>query len=101
MYATAGNTTAYKRAWYAIDLLFYVSAYVSCKYVRHLLTYLLVAAPGISASPSESNLRYFNVMILGPQQSCFEGEANIHDFVRFQYCVDHIDSCVIRWSFQT
>jgi len=32
-------------------------------------------APGISASPSESNLRYFNVMILGPQQSCYEGGA--------------------------
>ncbi|DBB10121.1 TPA: Ubiquitin-conjugating enzyme E2 36 [Trebouxia sp. C0006] len=33
------------------------------------------AAPGISASPSEENLRYFNVMILGPQQSCYEGGA--------------------------
>mmetsp|Transcript_18975 Transcript_18975/g.32421 ORF Transcript_18975/g.32421 Transcript_18975/m.32421 type:complete len:158 (-) Transcript_18975:196-669(-) len=30
-------------------------------------------APGISASPSEDNLRYFNVMILGPQQSPYEG----------------------------
>ncbi|GLC39459.1 Ubiquitin-conjugating enzyme E2 36 [Pleodorina starrii] len=30
-------------------------------------------APGISASPSEENLRYFNVMILGPQQSPYEG----------------------------
>ncbi|TYI83694.1 hypothetical protein E1A91_D05G311100v1 [Gossypium mustelinum] len=26
-------------------------------------------APGISASPSEDNMRYFNVMILGPTQS--------------------------------
>lgn len=32
-----------------------------------------IAAPGISASPSEDNLRYFNVMILGPQSSPFEG----------------------------
>ncbi|KAL3157463.1 Ubiquitin-conjugating enzyme E2 35 [Trebouxia sp. C0010 RCD-2024] len=32
-------------------------------------------APGISASPCEDNLRYFNVMILGPQQSCYEGGA--------------------------
>lgn len=32
-----------------------------------------VAAPGISASPSEDNLRYFNVMILGPQSSPYEG----------------------------
>ncbi|KAK9825922.1 hypothetical protein WJX81_007057 [Elliptochloris bilobata] len=30
-------------------------------------------APGISAHPSEDNLRYFNVMILGPQQSPYEG----------------------------
>ncbi len=34
---------------------------------------LLTAAPGISASPSEENLRYFNVMVLGPQQSPYEG----------------------------
>ena len=32
-------------------------------------------APGISASPAEDNLRYFNVMILGPQQSPYEGGA--------------------------
>lgn len=31
------------------------------------------AAPGISASPSEDNMRYFNVMILGPSQSPYEG----------------------------
>lgn len=30
-------------------------------------------APGISASPSDDNLRYFNVMILGPSQSPYEG----------------------------
>jgi len=30
-------------------------------------------APGISASPSEDNLRYFNVMILGPGSSPYEG----------------------------
>lgn len=30
-------------------------------------------APGISATPSEDNLRYFQVSILGPQQSPFEG----------------------------
>jgi ubiquitin-conjugating enzyme E2 N len=32
-----------------------------------------VAAPGINASPSEDNLRYFNVMIVGPSQSPYEG----------------------------
>ena len=35
------------------------------------------AAPGISASPSEENMRYFNVMILGPSQSPYEGEETI------------------------
>ncbi|KAI6692066.1 hypothetical protein NL676_019776 [Syzygium grande] len=30
-------------------------------------------APGISASPSEDNMRFFNVMILGPTQSPYEG----------------------------
>eukprot|EP00955_Chlamydomonas_euryale_P059807 357499-Chlamydomonas_euryale.AAC.13 len=34
-------------------------------------------APGISAAPSESNLRYFNVMILGPQQSPYEGKEAV------------------------
>ncbi|KAL0903925.1 hypothetical protein M5K25_025988 [Dendrobium thyrsiflorum] len=34
---------------------------------------LVLVAPGISASPSEDNMRYFNVMILGPTQSPFEG----------------------------
>ncbi|XP_027062418.1 ubiquitin-conjugating enzyme E2 36-like isoform X1 [Coffea eugenioides] len=30
-------------------------------------------SPGISASPSEDNMRHFNVMILGPAQSPYEG----------------------------
>ncbi|XLS43831.1 hypothetical protein HN51_000696 [Arachis hypogaea] len=33
-------------------------------------------APGISASPSEDNMRYSNVMILGPTQSPYE-EKNV------------------------
>jgi hypothetical protein len=36
---------------------------------------LCLAAPGISAAPSEENLRYYNVMILGPQASPYEGEG--------------------------
>ena len=36
-------------------------------------TLCVPTAPGISASPSEDNLRYFNVMILGPQQSPYDG----------------------------
>ena len=32
-----------------------------------------IAAPGISASPAEENLRYFNVVIFGPTSSPYEG----------------------------
>eukprot|EP01024_Parvocaulis_polyphysoides_P017444 TRINITY_DN17701_c0_g1_i1.p3 TRINITY_DN17701_c0_g1~~TRINITY_DN17701_c0_g1_i1.p3 ORF type:complete len:154 (-),score=12.90 TRINITY_DN17701_c0_g1_i1:343-804(-) len=32
-------------------------------------------APGISASPQEDNIRYFSVIILGPQQSPYQGGA--------------------------
>lgn len=37
---------------------------------------VVIVAPGISASPSEENMRYFNVMILGPSQSPYEGSTN-------------------------
>jgi len=43
------------------------------------------AAPGISASPSEENMRYFNVMILGPSQSPYEGEEPIP--LVFLFCI--------------
>ncbi len=29
--------------------------------------------PGISATPTEQNLRYFNVVIAGPQDSAYDG----------------------------
>lgn len=41
----------------------------------HYYLNLSFAAPGISASPSEDNMRYFNVMILGPSQSPYEGTS--------------------------
>lgn len=40
-----------------------------------------VSAPGISASPSEDNMRYFNVMILGPTQSPYEGKSFVLRFL--------------------
>ncbi|KAK4486684.1 hypothetical protein RD792_006743 [Penstemon davidsonii] len=43
------------------------------KWSYKLFGFLIVSAPGISASPSEDNMRYFNVMILGPSQSPYEG----------------------------
>ncbi|GMP54818.1 hypothetical protein CsSME_00019858 [Camellia sinensis var. sinensis] len=38
-------------------------------------------APGISASPSEDNMRYFNVMILGPTQSPYEDITDDLSFI--------------------
>ncbi|KAJ6770319.1 UBIQUITIN-CONJUGATING ENZYME E2 35 [Salix purpurea] len=42
-------------------------------------------APGISASPSEDNMRYFNVMILGPTQSPYEGVLH-EPFLHEHWC---------------
>ncbi|KAL0328424.1 UNVERIFIED_CONTAM: Ubiquitin-conjugating enzyme E2 36 [Sesamum calycinum] len=39
-------------------------------------------APGISASPSEENMRYFNVMILGPTQSPYEARRICLDILK-------------------
>ena len=36
---------------------------------------------GISAAPSEENLRYFNVIILGPESSPYEGLFTILFFL--------------------
>jgi ubiquitin-conjugating enzyme E2 N len=32
-----------------------------------------ISAPGISAQPFQDNMRYFNVIIAGPQGSAYEG----------------------------
>lgn len=42
-----------------------------------------VAVDGISAAPSEENLRYFNVIILGPESSPYEGLFTIIFFLLF------------------
>lgn len=66
----AGNPEAHQRARYVsgapADKVFALFQFLTPKCY-------FFAAPGISASPSEENLRYFNVMILGPHQSCYEG----------------------------
>jgi ubiquitin-conjugating enzyme E2 N len=36
--------------------------------------------PGISATPHENNLRYFNVVIAGPQDSAYDGSSCLLDF---------------------
>ncbi|TYI68644.1 hypothetical protein E1A91_D08G103100v1, partial [Gossypium mustelinum] len=43
------------------------------KIIKETQRLLSEPAPGISASPSEDYMRYFNVMILGPTQSPYEG----------------------------
>jgi hypothetical protein len=56
-----------------------------------LLLLLTRAAPGISASPSEENMRYFNVMILGPAQSPYEGVPLIYGWLYLAYfCTDSL-----------
>lgn len=53
--------------------------------IMHVLWHLYTA-PGISASPSEDNMRYFNVMILGPAQSPYEGSYK-NSNVSFVDCI--------------
>jgi hypothetical protein len=64
----------------------------------------VLAAPGISASPSEENMRYFNVMILGPSQSPYEGDkffffcsSVLYLTCHFKYRVGNVDS-LIDWK---
>eukprot|EP00241_Pyramimonas_parkeae_P009343 CAMPEP_0114248030 /NCGR_PEP_ID=MMETSP0058-20121206/13343_1 /TAXON_ID=36894 /ORGANISM="Pyramimonas parkeae, CCMP726" /LENGTH=145 /DNA_ID=CAMNT_0001361385 /DNA_START=100 /DNA_END=534 /DNA_ORIENTATION=+ len=49
------------------------SAALPRRIIKETQRLLSEPAPGISASPAEDNLRYFNVMILGPTQSPYEG----------------------------
>lgn len=39
-----------------------------------------LAVEGISAAPSEDNLRYFNVIILGPKSSPYQGRCSSFQF---------------------
>lgn len=43
-------------------------------------------APGISATSHEDNLRYFDVVIAGPNQSPFQGNSFIHKDVQGRMC---------------
>jgi len=61
--------------YYVIDCYFFASFLDGVLMFPGLLA-CCFAAPGISASPSEENMRYFNVMILGPSQSPYEGEES-------------------------
>lgn len=46
-----------------------------------LLVCCFAAPPGISTSPPEENMRYFNVMILGQSESPYEGEESFPLYV--------------------
>jgi ubiquitin-protein ligase len=54
------------------------------------------AAPGISASPSEENMRYFNVMILGPAQSPYEGASFLFGFFYALFVLRGVETRVDR-----
>ncbi|CAL9087553.1 unnamed protein product [Musa textilis] len=54
-------------------VLFSDLGFLILSYEQETQRLLSEPAPGISASPSEDNMRYFNVMILGPSQSPYEG----------------------------
>ena len=43
--------------------------------LSHLLSvfFHLLSVPGVSATPYEDNMRYFNVVIAGPSDSPYEG----------------------------
>ena len=58
------------------------------KFWNYVMMYL-GAAPGISASPSEENMRYFNVIILGPEKSPYEGNifSQLWSQYRYQWVV--------------
>lgn len=63
-----GDTAPYERTWCGI------SDVMLC------LAHVLRAAPGISATPYEDNLRYFNVIIAGPSGSPYEGASSFYLF---------------------
>jgi hypothetical protein len=50
--------------------------------------------PGISATPHEDNLRYFNVVISGPQDSAYESEDYTLLFVSNSLCVNRLVLCL-------
>lgn len=39
--------------------------------------------PGISAHPHEDNARYFDVMVQGPDGSCYEGILMLIAYIKF------------------
>jgi len=56
--------------WLTLVLCFVFPSFAGEQETQRLLA---EPAPGISASPSEENARYFNVMIIGPTTSPYEG----------------------------
>ncbi|KAL3325602.1 hypothetical protein AABB24_036703, partial [Solanum stoloniferum] len=59
--------------FFFIDSISMANSNLPRRIIKETQRLLSEPAPGISASPSEENMRYFNVMILGPTQSPYEG----------------------------
>jgi ubiquitin-conjugating enzyme E2 N len=56
-------------------------------------------APGISATPHEDNLRYFDVIIAGPDQSPFEGKMTCSNtLMRETFNTFHNKVVYFTWS---
>lgn len=51
---------------------------VLCHPAALLFFFFFLQVPGISATPYEDNLRYFNVVITGPEQSPYESERRLY-----------------------
>lgn len=68
-----------------------------CLAVLFYYTWFDDAAPGISASPSEDNMRYFNVMILGPTQSPYEGSDDPNNLVLHLEMHSYFNLC-LKWE---
>lgn len=65
----AGNTTAYSRTRSVVIFANTEHYFISNNHQNP------TAVPGISAAPAEDNLRYFNVVIIGPEGSPYHGGA--------------------------
>ena len=78
--------------WIIATLLIALTSYNSIMYIYIYVFSWILSEPGISASPSEENVRYFNVMIMGPAQSPYEGI--LHILISF-----FPDSCLLKITF--
>ena len=86
------NRCSWWNLWILAIFLIAPTSYNSFMYIYIYVFSWIFSEPGISASPSEENVRYFNVMIMGPAQSPYEGI--LHILLSF-----FPDSCLLKIVF--